>query len=166
MFRTKDQILQIDTTSRVVLSGRLGYRSKNACVSYAFFAIKNKVGVDLLASLNKKESFRRLPLFFRRNCCRANVYTSGHSEVLSYYRNNVLYRMLLTTQTGRQELDTLLQDEQMSRLYEKFVVRCYLPHHPGLLPKVFLSIGVLRPIQKSSTGTKRQVRMIKWMTKY
>jgi len=67
-------------------------------------------------------------------------------DALKYHRNNASYRMLLgicrlvvkglllTTETGSQKLDTWIQDEQMSRLYEKFVLSYYVRHHPELSP--------------------------------
>jgi len=64
-----------------------------------------------------------------------------------FHRNNSSYRMLmgicrlvvkgllLTTEKGTYKLATWLQDEEMHRLYEKFVLAYYMIHHPGLSPK-------------------------------
>ena len=68
-------------------------------------------------------------------------------DTLKYHRNNASYRMLLgicrlivkglllTTETGTHRLATWLQDEEMHRLYEKFVLSYYLRHRPEFLPK-------------------------------
>jgi len=68
-------------------------------------------------------------------------------DALKYHRNNASYRMLLgicrltvkglllTTETGAHRLTVWLQDEEMHRLYEKFVLSYYLRHHPEFLPK-------------------------------
>jgi len=72
--------------------------------------------------------------------------TSIRWDALKYHRNNASYRMLLgicrlvvkglllTTEAGSQKLDTWIQDEQMSRLYEKFVLSYYVRHHPEFSP--------------------------------
>jgi 5-methylcytosine-specific restriction enzyme subunit McrC len=66
---------------------------------------------------------------------------------LKYHRNNASYRMLigicrlaikgllLTTEEGTQKLASWLQDEEMHRLYEKFVLSYYQHHHPSFAPK-------------------------------
>jgi len=66
---------------------------------------------------------------------------------LKYNRNNASYRMLmgicrfaikgllLTTEAGKHKLASWLQDEEMYRLYEKFVLSYYQQHHPALSPK-------------------------------
>lgn len=68
-------------------------------------------------------------------------------DALKYHRNNASYRMLLgicrltvkglllTTETGMHRLAAWLQDEEMHRLYEKFVLSYYLRHHPDFLPR-------------------------------
>ena len=68
-------------------------------------------------------------------------------DSLKYHRNNASYRMLLgicrlavkgllmTTESGTQRLTTWLQDEEMHRLYEKFVLSYYQRHHPDFFPK-------------------------------
>lgn len=68
-------------------------------------------------------------------------------DAMHYHRNNASYRMLLgicrlavkgllmTTESGTQRLATWLQDEEMYRLYEKFVLAYYLRHHPDFLPR-------------------------------
>ena len=60
---------------------------------------------------------------------------------LHYNRNNASYRMLmnicylvlhellLTTDDGKQKLANFLDDQQMSRLYEKFILEYYKKHH-------------------------------------
>lgn len=61
---------------------------------------------------------------------------------IHYNRNNTSYRMLmnicylvlhgllLTTEDGKQQLATFLDDQQMSRLYEKFILEYYEKHFP------------------------------------
>jgi 5-methylcytosine-specific restriction enzyme subunit McrC len=68
-------------------------------------------------------------------------------DALKYHRNNASYRMLLgicrltvkglllKTEAGVNKLSTWLQDGEMHRLYEKFVLSYYLRHHPEYLPK-------------------------------
>jgi 5-methylcytosine-specific restriction enzyme subunit McrC len=68
-------------------------------------------------------------------------------DALKYHRNNASYRMLLgicrltvkglllTTEAGAHKLATWLQDEEMYRLYEKFVLAYYMQHYPGFQPK-------------------------------
>lgn len=65
-------------------------------------------------------------------------------DQLRYHRNNQSYRMLmnicrlvldgllLTTEKGEQKLATFLDDQKMSRLYEKFVLEYYRKHYPEL----------------------------------
>lgn len=65
-------------------------------------------------------------------------------DQLRYHRNNQSYRMLinicrlvldgllLTTDKGDQNLATFLDDQKMSRLYEKFVLEYYRKHYPRL----------------------------------
>lgn len=68
-------------------------------------------------------------------------------DALKYHRNNAAYRMLvnicwlvikgmlLTTEKGDYRLAEWLGDEQMHRLYEKFVLAYYQKEHPEFLPK-------------------------------
>lgn len=68
-------------------------------------------------------------------------------DTLKYNRNNASYRMLLgicrliikglllTNEEGCHKLASWLQDEEMHRLYERFVLSYYLQHHPNFLPK-------------------------------
>jgi 5-methylcytosine-specific restriction enzyme subunit McrC len=65
---------------------------------------------------------------------------------LRYNRSNASYRMLmnicylvlhellLTTKDGKQKLATFLDDQQMSRLYEKFILEYYKKHYPQYNP--------------------------------
>ena len=68
-------------------------------------------------------------------------------DALKCHRNNSSYHMLigicrltvkgllLTKEAGTHKLSTWLQDEEMHRLYEKFVLSYYLRHHPEFAPK-------------------------------
>lgn len=92
-----------------------------------------------------KRALRRLLLYF------ADVTETAPVDIrwdaLKYHRNNASYRMLLgicrlvvkglllTTESGTQRLATWLQDEEMHRLYEKFVLSYYVRHHPEFSPK-------------------------------
>ncbi|MDR1920442.1 MAG: 5-methylcytosine-specific restriction endonuclease system specificity protein McrC [Candidatus Adiutrix sp.] len=70
-----------------------------------------------------------------------------HADALKYHRNNAAYRMLinicrliqkgllLTTETGGHRLAKWLGDEQMHRLYEKFVLAYYQKEHPSYAPR-------------------------------
>ncbi|PQD94402.1 5-methylcytosine-specific restriction endonuclease system specificity protein McrC [Pradoshia eiseniae] len=65
-------------------------------------------------------------------------------DQLRYHRNNQSYRMLmnicflvldgllLTTEKGDQKLATFLDNQKMSRLFEKFVLEYYRKHYPEL----------------------------------
>lgn len=67
-------------------------------------------------------------------------------DAVKYFKNNASYRMLInicrliikgllhTTQKGEHQLSTWLQDEEMHRLYEHFVISYYRRHHPELHP--------------------------------
>jgi len=64
-----------------------------------------------------------------------------------YHRNNATYRllinicylvlksMILTTEKGKERLASYLDDQQMHRLYEKFILEYYKKHFPELRPK-------------------------------
>jgi 5-methylcytosine-specific restriction enzyme subunit McrC len=68
-------------------------------------------------------------------------------DALKYHRNNASYRMLmgicrlavkgllLTTETGKHRLASWLNDNEMHRLYERFVLAYYQLHHPSLSPR-------------------------------
>ncbi|WP_246021196.1 5-methylcytosine-specific restriction endonuclease system specificity protein McrC [Paenibacillus lentus] len=68
-------------------------------------------------------------------------------DALRYHRNNATYKMLinicwlvingllLTTESGGYRLARWLADEQMHRLYERFVLAYYQRHHPEFAPR-------------------------------
>ena len=68
-------------------------------------------------------------------------------DALKYHRNNASYRtllgicrlavkgLLMTTEAGTHKLAAWLQDEEMYRLYENFVMSYYVRHHSELRPK-------------------------------
>lgn len=68
-------------------------------------------------------------------------------DMLKYHRNNVSYKMLinicwfvingllLTTDSGNYRLAKWLADEQMYRLYERFVLSYYQKEHPEYYPR-------------------------------
>lgn len=92
-----------------------------------------------------KKALRKLLLYF------SNVTEVAPAAIrwdgLKYHRNNASYHMLigicrlaikgllLTTEVGTQKLTSWLQDEEMHRLYEKFVLSYYQQHHPTFAAK-------------------------------
>lgn len=92
-----------------------------------------------------KKALRKLLLYFSNVTGVAP--TAIRWDGLKYHRNNASYRMLigicrlaikgllLTTEAGTQKLASWLQDEEMHRLYEKFVLSYYQHHHPSFAPK-------------------------------
>ena len=107
-------------------------------------------------------------------------------DLLKFHRNNSSYRMLigicrlvvkgllLTTEKGMYKLATWLQDEEMHRLYEKFVLSYYLRHHPEFLPKAaFINWDIsdseksaYLPIMKSDITMQNGNRRLIIDTKY
>jgi 5-methylcytosine-specific restriction enzyme subunit McrC len=97
------------------------------------------------AKPENKSALRKLLLYF------SNVTDVSPTAIrwdgLKYHRNNASYRMLigicrlaingllLTTESGGHKLASWLQDEEMHRLYEKFVLSYYQRHHPEFAPK-------------------------------
>jgi 5-methylcytosine-specific restriction enzyme subunit McrC len=92
-----------------------------------------------------KKALRKLLLYF--NAVDEILPQSIRWDALRYHRNNAAYRMLinicrfvvkgllLTTEQGDHRLATWLQDEEMHRLYEKFVLSYYQKHHPHYSPR-------------------------------
>lgn len=91
-----------------------------------------------------KKGLRKLLLYFNNVSsvdCQSICW-----DAVKYYRNNSSYRMLInichliikgllqTTKEGECQLSTWLQDEEMHRLYEHFVLAFYCRHHPELHP--------------------------------
>ncbi|WP_344067961.1 5-methylcytosine-specific restriction endonuclease system specificity protein McrC [Nostocoides vanveenii] len=72
--------------------------------------------------------------------------TSIRWDALTYHRSNATYRLLLgvcelvvrgllpTEDSGSTQLASWVSDEQMSRLYERFLREYYVFHHPELSP--------------------------------
>ena len=95
--------------------------------------------------LENKQALRRLLLYF--SDVTEIVPNTIHRDSLKYHRNNASYRMLmgicrfaikgllLTTDAGNYKLSSWLQDEEMHRLYEKFVLSYYQQLHPDFAPK-------------------------------
>lgn len=91
-----------------------------------------------------KKILRKLLLYF--NTVTTIDCGSIRWDAVKYFRNNASYRMLInicrliikgllqTTQKGEHQLSTWLQDEEMHRLYERFVIAYYRRHHPELCP--------------------------------
>ncbi|MFZ2258065.1 MAG: 5-methylcytosine-specific restriction endonuclease system specificity protein McrC [Clostridiaceae bacterium] len=92
-----------------------------------------------------KTALRKLLLYFS-NVSQVEV-TSIRWNSLKYHRNNASYQMLmgicyltikgllLNTEFGTHKLATWLQDEEMFRLYERFVLFYYQKHHPEFSPR-------------------------------
>ncbi len=89
-----------------------------------------------------KKSLRKLLLYFSEVSEVPPVLVRW--DALKYHRNNASYRMLLgicrlavkglllTTGTGANRLASWLQDEEMHRLYERFVLNYYKTEHTEL----------------------------------
>jgi len=91
--------------------------------------------------LGNKQSLRKLLIYFE------NVSLTEPSQIdwssLSYHRNNATYKMLinicwlvikgllLTTEEGKHKMAKFLDDQQMHRLYEKFVLGYYIKEYPN-----------------------------------
>ncbi|WP_090745693.1 5-methylcytosine-specific restriction endonuclease system specificity protein McrC [Mesobacillus persicus] len=92
---------------------------------------------------NRKE-LRKLTLFLR-NVDTLNPYTIQWSSLL-YHRNNSTYKMLMnicelvikglliTTDTGDYKMKQYLDDQQMHRLYEKFLLGYFKKEYPQYSP--------------------------------
>lgn len=93
-------------------------------------------------SPNRRAALKKVMLFFK------NINTIDPSAIkwsmLHFQRNNHNYKMLLnicyfvleslllTTKMGEYKMAAFLDEQRMSRLYEKFVLEYYRYHHPGL----------------------------------
>lgn len=89
-----------------------------------------------------KKSLRKLLLYFSE--VTEVPPASVRWDALKYHRNNASYRMLLgicrlavkglllTTEAGNNRLASWLQDEEMYRLYERFVLNYYKTEHTNL----------------------------------
>lgn len=65
---------------------------------------------------------------------------------LRYHRNNATYRMLMnicylavqkllmTTERGKMKMSSFIDEQNMHRLYEKFILEYYKKHYPGYKP--------------------------------
>jgi len=107
-------------------------------------------------------------------------------HALKCHRNNASYRMLLgicrltvkglllTTEAGMHRLAAWLQDEEMHRLYERFVLSYYSRHHPEFLPKAAFidwdipddEKSVYLPVMKSDITLQSGDRRLIIDTKY
>lgn len=91
-----------------------------------------------------KKALRKL-LHYLSNISTINC-RSIRWNAVKYFRNNASYRMLINlchliikgllqaTKKGEHQLSAWLQDEEMHRLYERFVLAYYRRHHPELHP--------------------------------
>lgn len=91
---------------------------------------------------DNKKSLRKLLLYF--SDISEITPTAIRWDALKYHRNNASYRMLLgicrlvvkglllTTEAGTYRLASWLQDEEMHRLYERFVLNYYKTEHTEL----------------------------------
>jgi 5-methylcytosine-specific restriction enzyme subunit McrC len=92
-----------------------------------------------------RKALRKLLLYF--GDIREIPVTSVRWDALKYHRNNWTYRMLMnicrfvikgllqTTEKGVNRLASWLQDEEMHRLYERFVLSYYQTHHSEFKPR-------------------------------
>ena len=82
--------------------------------------------------------------------------------------------LLLTTEAGMHKLAAWLQDEEMHRLYERFVLSYYSRHHPEFLPKAAFidwdipddEKSVYLPVMKSDITLQSRDRRLIIDTKY
>ncbi len=93
----------------------------------------------------RKLQLKRVLLFFR-NIKEIDI-KHIKWERIGYWRNNQNYGMLLnlchfviegmilTTKQGNYKLASFLDEQKMSRLYEKFILEYYKFHYPNLYPK-------------------------------
>lgn len=93
---------------------------------------------------NRKQTIRQLIRFF--NLIDPIDMASVHIEQFRFDRNNQNYqflvyiclfifkKLLITTDEGPYKLRTL-SDDQMARLFEKFVLEYYRRHHPDTMPR-------------------------------
>jgi McrBC 5-methylcytosine restriction system component len=91
-----------------------------------------------------KASLRRILLFF--SDIEELDPKSINWSTLRYHKDNATYQMLmnvcylvihgllLSTESGERKLATFLDDQHMSRLYEKFILEYYKKHYPQLNP--------------------------------
>ena len=91
-----------------------------------------------------KDALKKVTLFFSEIGKLEPSAINWHS--LHYNRNNTSYRMLmnicymvlhellLTTEEGKHKLATFLDDQQMSKLYEKFILEYCRRHFPQFQP--------------------------------
>lgn len=92
--------------------------------------------------IERKKALKKTMLFFS-TVDTVDPYSILWSRI-QYNRNNATYKMLInicylvingllfTTQDGSQKLATFFDDQQMHRLYEKFVLEYYKKHYPQL----------------------------------
>ena len=106
-------------------------------------------------------------------------------NMLRYQRNNQSYKMLLnicyfvldglllSTEKGEFKMATFLDEQHMSRLYEKFVLEYYRYHHPKLRPAASqvvwdLNDGVIDflPIMQTDITLRNEEKILIIDTKY
>ena len=104
---------------------------------------------------------------------------------LRFQRNNRTYRMLisicqlivegmlLTTESGEQRLATFLDEQRMSRLYEKFILEYYVQEHPEVEASASQipwalddGIGTYLPVMQSDIMLTRDNRVLIIDAKY
>lgn len=143
---------KIDVSSSIKQQTML--RSKMVCV-YDEFTENTYLNQILKTTMNllirnsdvetkQKQSLKILIPYFNR-IDEIDPYKIQWSR-LTYHRNNATYEMLLnicyliingllmTEEKGTKKLAKYLDDQRMSRLFEKFVLNYYRKHYPGLDP--------------------------------
>lgn len=134
--------------------------------------------------LENKQSLRKLLLYFSE--VSEVLPNTIRWDALKYHRNNGSYRMLLgicrfamkglllTTETGAYKLSSWLQTEELSRLYELFVLNYYKIEHTELIvsaPNINWDIeggkcSMYLPIMKTDIMLQNSDRRLIIDTKY
>jgi len=112
----------------------------NQILKSAALCLINNDGVER----KNKDALKKSIMFFSKVDILEPSKINWHT--LHYNRTNASYRMLmnicylllhdllLTTENGRHKLATFFDDQEMSRLYEKFILEYYKKHFPQYWP--------------------------------
>lgn len=96
---------------------------------------------NIEVKISHRKELRKLILFFEN--VDAVEPQSINWSALSYHRNNATYKLLIsicqlvikgllmTTEDGEQKMRQFFDDQQMHRLYEKFLLSYFKKEHPG-----------------------------------
>lgn len=132
---------------------------------------------------NYKNDLRKEMLFFEE--VDAVDPKTIHWSNIRFYRNNITYQMLinicqmiiegmlLSTDNGDYNLASFIDEQRMSKLYERFILEYYTAHHPDLSPSAPLipwaekeEHGSKLPIMKSDIVLEKDNRILIIDAKY